>query len=51
MTQASHSSNPTIANPLGTDGFEFVMFSGPDPDGLSALFEKMGRSISRLSPS
>ena len=29
-------------NPLGTDGFEFVEFTGPDPEALSALFEQMG---------
>lgn len=29
-------------NPLGTDGFEFVEYTGPDPDALGALFEQMG---------
>ncbi|HEX8568416.1 MAG TPA: 4-hydroxyphenylpyruvate dioxygenase [Caulobacteraceae bacterium] len=29
-------------NPLGTDGFEFVEFTGPDPDAMGALFERMG---------
>lgn len=29
-------------NPLGTDGFEFVEYTGPDPDALAALFEQMG---------
>jgi 4-hydroxyphenylpyruvate dioxygenase len=29
-------------NPLGTRGFAFVMFTGPKPDELSALFERMG---------
>ncbi|MFN3230254.1 MAG: 4-hydroxyphenylpyruvate dioxygenase, partial [Asticcacaulis sp.] len=29
-------------NPLGTDGFEFVEFTSPDPDALDALFRKMG---------
>ena len=29
-------------NPLGTDGFEFVEFTGPDPQGLGQLFEAMG---------
>ncbi|HNS85290.1 MAG TPA: 4-hydroxyphenylpyruvate dioxygenase [Parvularculaceae bacterium] len=29
-------------NPLGTDGFEFVEYTGPDPDALAALFERMG---------
>ncbi len=29
-------------NPIGTDGFEFVEYTGPDPDKLAALFEQMG---------
>ena len=29
-------------NPLGTDGFEFVEFTGPDPLALGQLFEDMG---------
>jgi 4-hydroxyphenylpyruvate dioxygenase len=29
-------------NPLGTDGFEFVEYTGPDPHALAALFERMG---------
>ena len=29
-------------NPLGTDGFEFVEFTSPDPEGLGAQFERMG---------
>ncbi|MFZ5618215.1 MAG: 4-hydroxyphenylpyruvate dioxygenase [Pseudomonadota bacterium] len=29
-------------NPLGTDGFEFVEYTGPDPDALAVLFEQMG---------
>lgn len=29
-------------NPLGTDGFEFVEFTSPDPQALSRLFEAMG---------
>jgi 4-hydroxyphenylpyruvate dioxygenase len=29
-------------NPLGTDGFEFVEFTSPDPDAVAALFERMG---------
>jgi 4-hydroxyphenylpyruvate dioxygenase len=29
-------------NPIGTDGFEFVEFTGPDPDMLAALFERLG---------
>ena len=29
-------------NPMGTDGFEFVEYTGPDPQALGALFEQMG---------
>ncbi len=29
-------------NPLGTDGFEFVEFTSPDPRSLAAVFEAMG---------
>ncbi len=29
-------------NPMGTDGFEFVEYTGPDPQALTALFERMG---------
>jgi 4-hydroxyphenylpyruvate dioxygenase len=29
-------------NPMGTDGFEFVEYTAPDPRQLGALFESMG---------
>jgi len=29
-------------NPIGTDGFEFVEFTGPEPDRLASLFETLG---------
>src|ERR1700759_5504701 len=29
-------------NPLGTDGFEFVEFTSPDPVALGKVFEAMG---------
>jgi 4-hydroxyphenylpyruvate dioxygenase len=29
-------------NPIGTDGFEFVEFTAPEPQALAAYFEKMG---------
>ena len=29
-------------NPMGTDGFEFVEYTGPEPAQLGALFERMG---------
>jgi len=31
-----------IENPMGTDGFEFVEYTAPDPHVLGALFEQMG---------
>ena len=31
-----------IYNPLGTDGFEFVEFTAPDPERLKGVFETMG---------
>ncbi|MDB6104463.1 MAG: hppD [Gammaproteobacteria bacterium] len=30
------------ANPLGTDGFEFVEFTSPDPEAPRGLFQTMG---------
>ncbi|MGI4877231.1 MAG: 4-hydroxyphenylpyruvate dioxygenase [Janthinobacterium lividum] len=32
----------TTENFMGLDGFEFVEFTGPDPQALAALFEAMG---------
>ncbi|MBI1251310.1 MAG: 4-hydroxyphenylpyruvate dioxygenase [Alphaproteobacteria bacterium] len=29
-------------NPIGTDGFEFVEFTGPDPEAIRRYFEAMG---------
>jgi 4-hydroxyphenylpyruvate dioxygenase len=29
-------------NPIGTDGFEFVEFTSPDPEALKAYFEQLG---------
>src|SRR5512138_9932 len=29
-------------NPMGTDGFEFVEYTAPDPEQLGALFEQLG---------
>ena len=33
--------DPT-GNPMGTDGFEFVEYTAPDPQALAVLFERMG---------
>src|SRR6201988_5057663 len=29
-------------NPMGTDGFEFVEYTGPDPQALASLFDRRG---------
>ena len=29
-------------NPIGTDGFEFVEFTAPEPQKLAAYFERIG---------
>src|SRR5215216_5118051 len=41
MSDTSVSRDPWD-NPMGTDGFEFVEYTGPDPAQLAALFETMG---------
>jgi 4-hydroxyphenylpyruvate dioxygenase len=33
---------PRADNPMGTDGFEFVEYTAPDPHLLGSLFEQMG---------
>ena len=35
-------SRDLLDNPLGTDGFEFVEFTGPDPHAIARQFEAMG---------
>ncbi|HTU65993.1 MAG TPA: 4-hydroxyphenylpyruvate dioxygenase [Steroidobacteraceae bacterium] len=32
----------STANPMGTDGFEFVEYTAPDPQLLRSLFERLG---------
>lgn len=34
----------SAANPMGTDGFEFVEYAHPEPDRLKALFARLGFS-------
>ena len=36
----------TAGNPMGTDGFEFIEYTAPDPALLRGLFEKMGFPVS-----
>ncbi|MEX3935488.1 4-hydroxyphenylpyruvate dioxygenase [Paraburkholderia phymatum] len=33
---------PAWENPVGTDGFEFIEYTAPDPVALGKLFERMG---------
>ena len=34
--------NDSLSNPMGTDGFEFVEYTAPDPQLLRTLFERLG---------
>src|SRR6201986_3360348 len=40
--QAKPQGGDLFDNPLGTDGFEFVEFTSPEPERLKGLFEQMG---------
>ncbi|HUN51780.1 MAG TPA: 4-hydroxyphenylpyruvate dioxygenase [Candidatus Sulfotelmatobacter sp.] len=40
----SRTDNADPANPMGTDGFEFVEYTAPEPQALAALFDRMGFS-------
>jgi 4-hydroxyphenylpyruvate dioxygenase len=42
---------PSHDNPLGVDGFEFVEFTSPDPDGMAALLERLGFTAYSKHPS
>ncbi|CAN5170459.1 4-hydroxyphenylpyruvate dioxygenase [soil metagenome] len=41
---------PAAENPLGVDGFEFVEFTGPDPQGMIARLETMGFVQTHIHP-
>jgi 4-hydroxyphenylpyruvate dioxygenase len=41
-TSAEEQTATGFANPMGTDGFEFVEYAAPDPELLRGLFTKMG---------
>ena len=34
-----------VDNPMGTDGFEFIEYTAPNPELLGALFEQLGFSL------
>jgi 4-hydroxyphenylpyruvate dioxygenase len=40
----------TLDNPLGVDGFEFVEFTGPEPEAMMARLELMGFTRTHISP-
>ncbi|TDI90391.1 MAG: 4-hydroxyphenylpyruvate dioxygenase [Chloroflexi bacterium] len=42
MSSKQPATHPAIDNPLGTDGFEFVEFTGPNPTRLAEQFEQLG---------
>jgi 4-hydroxyphenylpyruvate dioxygenase len=42
MSEQIEQSAAVDANPMGTDGFEFVEYTAPDPKALGQLFERMG---------
>ena len=41
---------PAAENPLGVDGFEFVEFTGPDPQAMIARLELMGFVQTHVHP-
>jgi len=41
-TQVAETGPLGFENPMGTDGFEFVEYTAPDPEALGRLFESMG---------
>ena len=41
-TNSGHPAGATHANPMGTDGFEFVEYTAPDPELLRTLFDRLG---------
>jgi 4-hydroxyphenylpyruvate dioxygenase len=42
QVETKAASKDLFENPLGTDGFEFVEFTSPEPERLKGLFELMG---------
>jgi 4-hydroxyphenylpyruvate dioxygenase len=45
MSAVAPNTNPDF-NPMGTDGFEFVEYTAPDPERLRRLFATMGFPVS-----
>src|SRR5882724_1412284 len=42
VTDFGEHMNDSASNPMGTDGFEFVEYTAPDPQLLRTLFERLG---------
>src|SRR5262249_12327608 len=42
MADTAIGDRAAVDNPMGTDGFEFVEYTAPDPAALGALFERLG---------
>jgi len=42
QSSARTARSTAIDNPMGTDGFEFVEYTAPDPELLRTLFERLG---------
>jgi 4-hydroxyphenylpyruvate dioxygenase len=42
QTQSRPAPSEPRDNPIGLDGFEFVEFTGPDPEALAAMFKALG---------
>jgi 4-hydroxyphenylpyruvate dioxygenase len=45
MTDENPGAAGSSDNPMGTDGFEFVEYTAPDPELLRTLFERMGFAV------
>jgi 4-hydroxyphenylpyruvate dioxygenase len=45
MSRHAHPASAPVDNPMGTDGFEFVEYTAPDPALLRTLFERLGFPI------
>ncbi len=51
MNATGGSSAITDVNPMGTDGFEFIEFSMPEPDALDQILNQLGFKVSGSSDS
>ena len=49
-TPTATASQIDLENPLGVDGFEFVEFTGPEPEAMIARLELMGFTRTHVNP-